>query len=195
MSYPTEETEVKTSSDGAQTFVDWYYRDLNEGRPLAPYYVNANTKYSTAGVAADITINGAHLAQPSDFEALLHQQRGGNSTPTTGTNGASSSSSTRSSGKTRVRYELDSFDAQVINDDYLVAAPEHIRSKGPDRSGGRISMVVTVMGILHLETEPEATRKTFSDVFVLVPNWDARSRNPPRNVKRFLIASQNYRTL
>lgn len=189
MSYPTEETEVKVSSDGAQTFVDWYYRDLNEGRSLAPYYVNANTKYTAAGVTADITINGAHLATPGEFEALLQEQRGGSAT----TNGASSSSS--SSRKPRVRYEIDSFDVQVINDDYLVAAPEFIRSKGPDKSGGRVSMVVTVMGILHLETEPEATRKTFSDVFVLVPNWDARSRNPPRNVKRFLISSQNYRTL
>lgn len=192
MSYPTEETEVKVSSDGAQTFVDWYYRDLNEARPLASYYVNSSAKYSSAGVSADITINGAHLANPGDYEALLEEQRGAGSA----TNGTTdSSSSRRNTGKPRVRYEVDSFDAQVINDDYLIAAPEYITSKGPDKSGGRISILVSVMGILHLETEPEATRKTFNEAFVLVPNWDARGRNPPRNVKRFLISSQNYRSL
>lgn len=192
MSYPTEETEVKISSEGAQTFVDWYYRDLNEARPLSSYYVNSSAKYSNAGVSADITINGAHLANPGDYEALLEEQRGGSSA----SNGATDSSqSRRSTGKPRVRYEVDSFDAQVINDDYLIAAPEYITSKGPDRTGGRISILVSVMGILHLDTEPEATRKTFNEAFVLVPNWDARGRNPPRNVKRFLISSQNYRSL
>lgn len=180
MSYPSEDTEVKVSSDGAQNFVEWYYRDLNDGRPLAPYYINSNTKYASAGQTAEITINGAHLADPSEFEALLEKQR-----------------SSAGGGKPRVRYDVDSFDAHVINDDYLTAAPEHVRAKGPDRAGGRISMVVSVLGVLHLGAEPEAApaRKAFSDVFVLVPNWDARGRNPPRNVKRFLIASQNYRTL
>lgn len=192
MSYPNEETEVKVSSEGAQTFVDWYYRDLNEGRPLSSYYVNSSSKYSNADVSADITINGAHLASPSDYEALLEEQRGSSSA----TNGATDPShSRRSTGKQRVRYEVDSFDAQVINDDYLIAAPDYITSKGPDKTGGRISILVSVMGILHLDTEPEATRKIFNEVFVLVPNWDARGRNPPRNVKRFLISSQNYRSL
>lgn len=192
MSYPNEETEVKVSSEGAQTFVDWYYRDLNEGRTLSSYYVNSSSKYSNADVSADITINGAHLASPSDYEALLEEQRGSSSA----TNGATDPShSRRSTGKPRVRYEVDSFDAQVINDDYLIAAPDYITSKGPDKTGGRISILVSVMGILHLDTEPEATRKIFNEVFVLVPNWDARGRNPPRNVKRFLISSQNYRSL
>lgn len=191
MAYPNEDTEVKVSSDGAQTFVDWYYRDLNEARPLSSYYVNSNTKYSNAGVTADITINGGHLANPGDYEALLEEQRSG---PSSTSNGATDHSR-RSTGRPRVRYEVDSFDAQVINDDYCIAAPEHITSKGPDKNGGRISILVTVMGILHLDTEPEPTRKTFSEVFVLVPNWDARGRNPPRNVKRFLISSQNYRSL
>lgn len=188
MAYPTEDTEVKISSEGAQSFVDWYYRDLNDARSLSPYYVNSSAKYSNAGVSADITINGAHLPNPSDFEALLAEQRGSRSI----SNGATDR---RSSAKPRVRYEVDSFDAQVINDDYLIAAPNHMSEKGPDKSGGRISILVSVMGILHLDTEPEATRKTFNEVFVLVPNWDARGRNAPRNAKKYLISSQNYRSL
>lgn len=192
MSYPTIDTEVKVSSNGAETFIDWFYRDLNEGRPLSSYYINSSTKYANAGATADITINGAHLPGPSEFEALLEEQRGNSSSAT---NGASEHPRGRTTGKARVRYEVDSFDAQVLNDDYCIGAPENLLSKGPDNKGGRISMLVSVMGILHLETEPEPTRKTFNEVFVLVPNWDARARNPPRNVKRFLISSQNYRSL
>lgn len=194
MSYPTIDTEVKVSSNGAETFIDWFYRDLNEGRPLSSYYINSSTKYANAGATADITINGAHLPNPSDFEALLDQQRGNNSSSAPN-GGASEQPRGRTTGKARVRYEVDSFDAHVLNDDYCIGAPEHLVSKGPDKNGGRISMLVSVMGILHLETEPEPTRKTFNEVFVLVPNWDARTRNSARNVKRFLISSQNYRSL
>lgn len=191
-SYPTEETLAKVSSDSAQKFIDWYYQDLNDSKPLSQYYVNSNNKYATAGVTADITINGAHLGNPGEYETLLEAQRG-NSKPTT--NGAGHRRAHNNSHNSRVRYEVDSFDAQVINDDYTIGAPEHIVNQGPDRAGSRISMLVSVMGILHLGTGHDTVRKTFNEVFVLVPNWDARGRNPPRNVKRYLISSQNYRTL
>lgn len=194
MSYPTEDIEVRVSSDGAQSFVDWYYSDLNDARTLSSYYVNSSTKYTNAGVAADITINGAHLTNPSDYEALLEEQRGSGGPATASSNGTLDHGR-RTTGRPRVRYEVDSFDAQVVNDDYCIGAPAHLTSKGPDRTGGRLSLLVSVMGILHLNTEPEPTRKTFNEVFVLVPNWDARGRNPPKNIKRFLISSQNYRTL
>lgn len=186
---------AKVSSDGAQKFIEWYYQDLNDSKPLSPYYVNSNNKYATAGVAADITINGAHLANPGEYETLLEGQRGGGGANTRTTNGGGPRSSSARSSTSRVRHEVDSFDAQVINDDYTIGAPEHIVDQGPDRNGSRISMLVSVMGILHLGSGHDAVRKTFNEVFVLVPNWDARGRNPPRNVKRYLISSQNYRTL
>lgn len=190
MSYPPEETLAKVSSDGAQKFVEWFYQDINDSKPLSSYYVNANNKYANAGVTADITINGACLANPSEYETLLDEQRGSNKATNAATRNTRSTS-----GTSRVRYEVDSFDAQVINDDYTIAAPEHNINNGPDKNGGRISMLVSVMGILHLGSGPDAVHKTFNEAFVLVPNWDARGRNPPRNVKRFLISSQNYRTL
>lgn len=191
--YPTAETLVKASSDSAQKFIDWYYQDLNDAKPLSSYYVNASNKYAAAGVTADLTINGAHLAHPAEYELLLQQQRGGGATTT---NGAAAGGGPRSnSTRGRVRHEVDSFDVQVINDDYTLGAPEHLANQGPDRHGSRLALLVSVMGILHLGTGHDAIRKTFNEVFVLVPNWDARGRNPPRNVKRYLISSQNYRTL
>ncbi|ROW11748.1 hypothetical protein VPNG_05652 [Cytospora leucostoma] len=195
MAYPTQDIEVRVSSEGAQSFVDWYYRDLNDNRSLSSYYVNTSTKYTNAGINADITINGGALASPAEYEALLDEQRG--SSKANGADGKASSSSSSSglSTSNKVRYEVDSFDTQVINNDYSLACPEHILSRGPDKSGGRVSMVVTVMGVVHVGSGPDALRRRFHEVFVLVPNWDVRGRNPPRNAKRFLISSQNYRTL
>ncbi|KAJ0117181.1 nuclear transport factor 2 domain-containing protein [Diaporthe amygdali] len=186
MAYPNQETEVKVSSQGADSFVSWYYQDLNDHRSLASYYVNSSSKYANAGVTADVTINGAHLANPTEYEALLDAQRGVNKT-----NG---DHNTRS-GTTKVRYEVASHDTQVLNNDYGLGCPEGILSKGPDKSGGRISMLVTVMGVVHLGSGADTQHKRFHEVFVLVPNWDVRGRNAPRNGKRFLISSQNYRTL
>ncbi|KAL2290421.1 hypothetical protein FJTKL_15531 [Diaporthe vaccinii] len=189
MAYPNQETEVKVSSQGADSFVSWYYQDLNDHRSLAPYYVNSSPKYTGAGITADVTINGAHLNDPAEYEALLETQRRGN----TGVNGADHN--TRS-GTTKVRYEVTSHDTQVLNNDYGLGCPENILASGPDRSGGRISMLVTVTGTVHLGSGPDTQHVRFHEVFVLVPNWDVVARrNPPRNAKKFLISSQNHRML
>lgn len=189
MAFPTQETEVRASSQGADSFVSWYYQDLNESRPLASYYINSSPKYTTAGITADVTINGAHLADPAEYEALLEAQRRGASN----TNGADHNPNTS---KSKVRYEVTSHDTQVLNNDYGLACPDNILERGPDRSGGRISMLVTVTGTLHLGAPPDTQHVRFHEVFVLVPNWDVVGRrNPSRNAKKFLISSQNYRTL
>lgn len=194
MAYPSQEIEVKVSSEGAQSFVEWYYNDLNEHRSLASFYVNASSKYTNAGITADVTINGAVLASPAEYEALLDEQRGAAPNKANGAD-HSGSGSRASSSALKVRYEVDGFDTHVINNDYGLACPEHILSRGPDKAGGRISMVVGVQGVVHLGAAPDTQHKRFHEVFVLVPNWDVRGRNPPRNAKRFLISSQNYRTL
>lgn len=195
-SEPTEEVVLKVSSEGAEAFVDSYYRAVNDGQSLSAYYINSSTKYTSRPDAdpVDIVINGAHLATPAEYEALLEEQRGG---PTANnTNGADRR---RNTTKPRVRYEVDSFDAQVINTDFCIDVPQNLSDNSSKTSGRRISMVVTVMGILHLDSEPEPTRKTFNEVFVLWPNWDwekGTSRNKSKNAKnKFLISSQNYRTL
>lgn len=186
---------IKVSSDSAGAFVNSYYRALNDGAPLSSYYINSSSQYTSRPDAdpADIVINGAHLATPTEYEALLEEQRGG----TTANNDADRR---RGTSKPRVRYEVDSFDTQVINTDFCTDVPLNLSDKASKASGKRISMVVTVMGVLHLDSEPEPTRKTFNEVFVLWPNWDwdakGTSRNKPKNAKnRFLISSQNYRTL
>ncbi|CAI4210302.1 unnamed protein product [Parascedosporium putredinis] len=69
-------------------------------------------------------------------------------------------------------------------------------SSGPsDRSGSRMSLLVQVTGRVHFGKGRDSVRKPFNEVFVLVPNWEALSRNAPRNLRRWLIMSQNFRTL
>ena len=86
---------------------------------------------------------------------------------------------------------VDSFDSHVVNPNFSFAAPD-VRS---DRTGGRASIVAQVTGTVQYGRGRDAPRQSFNEVFLLVPNWDAMARNPPKNLRRWLIMSQNFRTL
>ncbi|KAL2887838.1 Nuclear transport factor 2 domain containing protein [Ceratocystis lukuohia] len=86
------------------------------------------------------------------------------------------------------RYEVEAYDTHVINPSFAIAMPE--TGMQP-----KSSIMVQVTGKVNFGKGRDVFRKSFSEVFVLVPNWDAFSRNAPKNVRRFLVLSQNYRTL
>ncbi|KAI0169654.1 hypothetical protein GGR52DRAFT_573713 [Hypoxylon sp. FL1284] len=44
------------------------------------------------------------------------------------------------------------------------------------------------------DENPGPVEKQFNEAFLMVPHWEAWSRNAPRNVRKWLIVSQNYRT-
>lgn len=67
--------------------------------------------------------------------------------------------------------------------------------RNADRNGSKMSLLVQVAGRVTFGKGRESVRKGFSEAFVLVPNWEALGRNPPRNARRWLIMSQNLRTL
>lgn len=123
-------------------------------------------------MAADISINGAVIPTPDDYAKLLEGQ------------GAD------------VFYEVESLDAHVINPLFQLGAPETVHDNSKvERNGGRMSVAVTIMGRVRFGKGKEAPQKMFNETFVLVPNWDALARNPPRGLKRWLIMSQNFRAL
>lgn len=193
---PPLEVQLRCCSEGAEAFVTSFYRDINAGNSLAAYYINYSTLYAAANESADIVINGAKLNASSEYEALLEDQRGGPIPDTT--NGGPASR--RSGGpKPRARYEVDSFDAQPVNFNFQIALPSVLPQSETAYGGGCITMLVTVMGTLHIDNEPDGDniRKAFTDVFVLWPNWAARGRGAVarREKNKFLIASQNYRSL
>ncbi|TPX07132.1 uncharacterized protein E0L32_010933 [Thyridium curvatum] len=205
----SEEAQVKITSEAAQTFIDWYYSALNDKKPLASFYVDSNTKYASAGVKSDISANGLHLAGgPAELEALLNKHAG------QGQGTASRSE--------RARYEVEGFDAQVVNPDFRVACPAHLlagataATSSENNSGGggggpaprgrgaavqaaaaasRVSIAVQVTGWVQYGASKESPRSTFNEVFVLVPNWDAVGPKAARGLKHWLIMSQNFRAL
>ncbi|OAQ64940.1 nuclear transport factor 2, Eukaryote [Pochonia chlamydosporia 170] len=169
MPLPDSDTEVRASSEAAETFINHYYQAINNRSTLLPFYINSSSRYS---IAADISINGSVVATPADYSTLLEAQGQG------------------------VRYEIESLDAHVINPSSQYGAPDNIHDNNKvEKNGGRMSIVVTTMGRVQFGKGREAPQKMFNETFVLVPNWDAMARNPPRGIKRWLIMSQNFRAL
>ncbi|CAN8095170.1 unnamed protein product [Discula destructiva] len=212
---PPLDVQLRVCSEAAETFVTQFYRDVNGGNPLSAYYIDASTLYAAANESADIVINGAKLNSSAEFESLLEAQRGGPvpdtaATTTNGRRGASNNNNNNNNNNknnkqpSRVRYEVDSLDTQPVNYDFQIALPSVLPKNETAYGGGCISMLVSVMGTLYLDInndddddDGEPTRKTFTEAFVLWPNWAARGRGvqPRREKSKFLIASQNYRTL
>ncbi|KAL2760475.1 hypothetical protein ACRALDRAFT_1066991 [Sodiomyces alcalophilus JCM 7366] len=195
MALPTREVQIKQAADTAQIFVDAYYDALNRrtkpSTVLPPFYVSASTAYNAH--PPDISINGRPLTSPTEYGALLEQyyhkddQDGATAKKPPPT-------SSRQASKPQVRFEIESFDAHVVNPDYNLAAPPHVLST-PDKTGAKCSVLTQVTGRIYYGRGRDAPAKTFNEVFVLVPNWDMFVRNPPKGARRWLIMSQNFRAL
>ncbi|CAM1507913.1 Fc.00g047610.m01.CDS01 [Cosmosporella sp. VM-42] len=169
MVLPDPDTEVRVSSEAAETFVSNYYQAINKAAALLPFYINSSSRYS---IPADISINGSVVPTPADYLKLLESQ-----------------------GKD-VFYEIESFDAHVMNPSFQYGAPENLQDNNRiEKSGGRMSIVVTTMGRVQFGKGREAPQKMFNETFVLVPNWESMGKNPPKGIKRWLIMSQNFRAL
>ena len=88
------------------------------------------------------------------------------------------------------RYEVQSFDCQVINPNYIPA-----NSKGTVSPSGRnMTILVVVSGYVKSVESRGAPLKGFSESFVLVPNPDTdQTKNKGKHIKDWLIQSQNFR--
>ncbi|KAI5461638.1 nuclear transport factor 2 domain-containing protein [Mariannaea sp. PMI_226] len=169
MPLPDHDTQVKASSEAADIFVSHYYQAINSKSALLPFYINTSPRY---GMQADISINGAVVASPEAYLQLLQAQGPG------------------------VHYEIESFDAHVMNPSFQLGAPENVYDGAKvEKNGGRMSIAVTIMGRVKYGKDREAPQKMFNETFVLVPNWESMVRNAPRGLKRWLIMSQNFRAL
>ena len=188
MPLPTLDAQAKAASDAAERFVDDFYDTLNKRRNIEPFYVNACTRYTS--LKADISINGLVVPTPADFQAMIEKRGPG------------------------VHYEVESFDAHCINPDFNIDAPDHALE--PDRSGAKGQLLVSVVGRVRyartkalrelarqmapdleerLLSDPmfAPREQNFTDVFVLVPNWDTFVARSPR--RRQLILSHKFREL
>ncbi|KAF5632091.1 nuclear transport factor 2 domain protein [Fusarium sp. NRRL 25303] len=157
------------TNSAAEIFTSNYYQAINRQKEILPFYINSSQRYP---IAADISINGAVLPTPDDYSKLLEAQ-----------------------GKD-AHYEIESFDAHVLNPNFTMGAPENIfDSAKKEKSGDKMSILVTVMGRVQFGKGREAPQKMFNETFVLVPNWESMVKNPPKGVKKWLVMSQNFRAL
>ena len=64
-------------------------------------------------------------------------------------------------------------------------------------AGDRISFAVQVSGTVRYGKAGEegTTERAFNEAWLLVPHWEAWARNPPRGLRRWVVASQNFRAL
>jgi NTF2-related export protein 1/2 len=95
----------------------------------------------------------------------------------------------------RCHYDPSSWDCHVINKNYNVGAAES--ALAPEKDGTKMSFMVMVTGSVKfwmdghekLDEEPNG----FAESFILVPNREAYSPKAPKNTKKWLIQSQNFR--
>lgn len=158
-------------------------------QPIRNFYVSSSTKYTTSAVPAnvDISINGLVLTGgPDEYEQMLKAQR-----------------MTPAGIEAKVRYEVDGWDVHILNPEFSIGCPDHLLQRYQEEAASgkfskdyhlRSSLLLQVTGTIIFGFDKE-DKKVFNDVFVLVPNWDTHVKNPPRNAKRWLILSQNFRAL
>ncbi|AEO62680.1 uncharacterized protein THITE_108034 [Thermothielavioides terrestris NRRL 8126] len=186
MAASAHETNIRCSAEAAKNFVDWYYRQVNEAKPIAQGYVNGNATYDRAGHApADICINGLVVATPQEWEKLLEQQR--------------QCPKQTDPNQKLVRYDVEVFNCHVINPDYRFAAPQKMLDLHAPTDGVRMMMMLTVGGTVYFGTgrnkgDGYFAKERFQDVFILVPNWDVLGKPGAKVGRKYLVASQIYRT-
>lgn len=134
------------------------------------------------------------MTSVADFAKLLEDNYIDDETPRAPPSGPASSTASRHDNLPQVRYEIEAYDAHVINPDFNVAAPPAVL-EAKDKSGAKCSVLTQITGRVFYGRGRDAPAKTFNETFVLVPNWETFGRNPPKGMRRWLIWSQNFRTL
>ncbi|KAK0719708.1 hypothetical protein B0H67DRAFT_643030 [Lasiosphaeris hirsuta] len=199
MALSRSETSIRCSAEAAKVFVDWYYQSVNEGKPVAGAYVTNNATYRASGhPPSDICANGLVVATPEEWDQMLAQQR---FIPANAAASAATTSTTIGrSPPSAVNYDVECYDAHVINPDFRFAAPPALLTDGKAHGSGesngagvRMMVMVSVSGTVTFGLEKDAPKQHFSDVFILVPNWDVIAKHGSRGTRRYIVASQTYR--
>lgn len=112
-------------------------------------------------------MNGNVVADPEIFQQTLDKQ------------------------KERPKYEVQSYDAHVLNDNYSIGAEDS--ALGPDKTGKKMSILVMCSGSVKYTLEGGDEIRAFTESVILVPNWETHKPNAAKGLKRWLIASQTFR--
>ena len=89
----------------------------------------------------------------------------------------------------QAKYEVQCYDSQVINPNYGAENAECRAST----SGKNMSILVSVSGYVKYGEPRQAKLNGFSETFVLTPNPAAAASSKGKNLKEWLIQTQNFR--
>ena len=89
-----------------------------------------------------------------------------------------------------MKYEVQSYDCQVINPNFI--ADGEVGDGGA--TGKNMTILVLVSGYVKIGESRTAPMRGFSETFVLVPKIDKRrTKGRKKPLKEWLIQSQNFR--
>ncbi|KAI1452709.1 hypothetical protein F4805DRAFT_407806 [Annulohypoxylon moriforme] len=223
MSLPTMETQFRVASEAAQNFVDHYYEARTRRRPLGMFYASTSARLTGAEVKPDISINGLPVPDVAAYEVMLENQGGPviyevasfdaqpvaahykigepdtsaeNSRDATAAavlrNGDRMSFAIQVSGTVRFTHE-HSAPATTTS------TTEEAKSTPPPPLGDPSSANTNTPFAVGTTPNPaeavDLPEQAFNEAFLLVPHWEAWARNAPRGLRKWLVVSQNYRTL
>ncbi|KAH8887431.1 hypothetical protein GQ53DRAFT_749912 [Thozetella sp. PMI_491] len=176
MAAVTNDSIQHRASLEAKSFVEAYYKCVSENRSIANLYTTNSPSYKAINRTSDLNINGAVVALPEDYERILENQR------------------RLPFGFENIRYVVDNWDYHIINFEFNMGAPQEVLTD--PKKAERFMLEVMVSGTVLFGTDKDGPKKTFYESFTLVPNWEMfAKRGAPRNAMRYLVLSQNYRTI
>lgn len=113
-----------------------------------------------------ITINGTVIANPEELQSFLE-------------NTASNA-----------YYEVQSFDAHVVNPNYIAEGASGTMGE----TGKNMVILINASGYVKYGTEHSSAPRGFSESFILAPNKEfEKLKNKKANIREWLIMSQTFR--
>lgn len=155
-----------THATAAQSFVESYYPALNTHRDSITSFYMAPAEMPGGKALPTISFNGNQIPDAAAMQTMFEQQM------------------------PQSHYEVQCYDCHVVNPNYIAEGAQG----WPAKTGKNMTILVTVSGYVKYGDPKEAKPRGFSETFILVPNpAAAASKQRLRNVKEWLIQTQNFR--
>lgn len=150
----------------AQNFLDTYYPAFGSNRNILSSFYMPETSLPNGSSIPSITINGTVIANPVELQSLLEETA------------------------PNAHYELQAFDAHVVNPNYIAEGTTGNISE----TGKNMVILINANGYVKYGTEHGSTPRGFSESFILAPNKEfEKVKNKKANTREWLIMSQTFR--
>lgn len=219
MSVPTMETQIRVASEAARSFVDHFYEARTRKRALGMFYASTSARLTGADVKPDISINGKHVPDVAAYEAMLeaqgspviydiaswdahpvaaHYKAGEPETGAENSRDATAAAVIRNGDRISFVIQVSGM-IRYTNEHTAPSTTNPEEGKATPPPSGETTGVNAntpfAVGATPTPAEADPPEQPFNEAFLLVPHWEAWGRNAARGLRKWVISSQNYRTL